>query len=209
MKYFLCSFFTFITYLAFSVTSASVIEWKACTMEYAPVCAKVQVQCFRAPCYPIYTTYSNQCMMSAETQATFVHSDACTTYEEWKPAVNSEKLKTSISLQYDNYLKRIFSLDITAQLLKLESLDTRIKDRINVYAPNASVWLVQEMRTDWFRYAYSYLEDLNKNKIYELQGKITGKRYFFRDTVRCEGVKFKCKDGESAFFDDIWCGCQK
>ena len=51
-------------------------------MEYAPVCAKVQVQCFRAPCYAIYTTYSNQCMMSAETQATFVHSDTCTTYEE-------------------------------------------------------------------------------------------------------------------------------
>lgn len=34
----------------------------ACTMEYAPVCALVQVQCIMAPCNPIRQTFSNSCM---------------------------------------------------------------------------------------------------------------------------------------------------
>ena len=32
-----------------------------CTMEYAPVCASVQVECSRAPCPPINTTFTNAC----------------------------------------------------------------------------------------------------------------------------------------------------
>ncbi len=35
---------------------------KICTMEYAPVCAEVQVQCITAPCYPVQQTFSNACM---------------------------------------------------------------------------------------------------------------------------------------------------
>ena len=35
---------------------------KICTMEYAPVCAEVQVQCIKAPCYPVQQTFSNACM---------------------------------------------------------------------------------------------------------------------------------------------------
>jgi hypothetical protein len=37
-------------------------EPKMCTKEYMPVCAKVQVQCIKAPCNPILQTYSNSCM---------------------------------------------------------------------------------------------------------------------------------------------------
>jgi heat shock protein HslJ len=37
----------------------------ACTMEYAPVCGSVQVQCITAPCNPIKQTFSNSCMASA------------------------------------------------------------------------------------------------------------------------------------------------
>ncbi len=34
----------------------------ACTMQYAPVCGSIQVQCFAAPCYPVRQTFGNQCM---------------------------------------------------------------------------------------------------------------------------------------------------
>jgi hypothetical protein len=36
-------------------------EQKACTREYMPVCGELQVQCIRAPCPPIDTTFSNRC----------------------------------------------------------------------------------------------------------------------------------------------------
>lgn len=34
---------------------------KPCTREYMPVCGEVQVQCIKAPCPPIQTTFSNRC----------------------------------------------------------------------------------------------------------------------------------------------------
>jgi hypothetical protein len=34
----------------------------ACTMEYAPVCGSVQVQCVTSPCNPIRQTFGNSCM---------------------------------------------------------------------------------------------------------------------------------------------------
>lgn len=34
---------------------------KPCTREYMPVCGEVQVQCIKAPCPPIKTTFSNRC----------------------------------------------------------------------------------------------------------------------------------------------------
>jgi hypothetical protein len=37
----------------------------ACTMEYAPVCGKVQVQCITAPCPAITQTFGNTCMAQA------------------------------------------------------------------------------------------------------------------------------------------------
>ncbi len=32
-----------------------------CTTDYAPVCATVTIECFKAPCYPIQKTFSNAC----------------------------------------------------------------------------------------------------------------------------------------------------
>lgn len=32
-----------------------------CVQIYAPVCATVQIQCIKAPCYPIEQTFSNPC----------------------------------------------------------------------------------------------------------------------------------------------------
>lgn len=34
---------------------------KPCTREFQPVCGEVQVQCIKAPCPPIKTTFSNRC----------------------------------------------------------------------------------------------------------------------------------------------------
>jgi len=34
----------------------------ACTKDYIPVCALIQVQCFRAPCPPLFETIDNECL---------------------------------------------------------------------------------------------------------------------------------------------------
>lgn len=51
----------------------------ACTMEYAPVCASVAVQCIQAPCPPIEETFGNRCMMDANKLATFLYEGECET----------------------------------------------------------------------------------------------------------------------------------
>lgn len=48
-----------------------------CTMEYAPVCAKVSIQCIKAPCEPIKETFGNKCQMNANKLATFLHDGEC------------------------------------------------------------------------------------------------------------------------------------
>ncbi len=50
---------------------------KACTREYAPVCAEIQVQCIKAPCPPIQETFSNKCEMENNSLATFLHTGSC------------------------------------------------------------------------------------------------------------------------------------
>lgn len=47
---------------------------------YQPVCAAQQIECFAAPCYPIYKTYSNSCFMQAD-GATLIHQGECTATE--------------------------------------------------------------------------------------------------------------------------------
>ncbi len=48
-----------------------------CTMEYAPVCAEVQVQCIKAPCPPIQQTFGNKCQMNANKLAKFLYEGEC------------------------------------------------------------------------------------------------------------------------------------
>ncbi len=50
---------------------------KACTREYMPVCAEVQVQCIKEPCYPVKETFSNKCEMENNSLATFLHEWSC------------------------------------------------------------------------------------------------------------------------------------
>jgi hypothetical protein len=49
---------------------------KPCTKEYRPVCGKIQVQCIRAPCPPLDTTFSNRCE-AENAGATDIREGAC------------------------------------------------------------------------------------------------------------------------------------
>lgn len=51
-----------------------------CTMQYEPICGSQQVQCVTAPCYPVYHTYGNSCVMNAE-KGYFLHAGECTAKE--------------------------------------------------------------------------------------------------------------------------------
>lgn len=52
-------------------------EIKPCTKEYRPVCGEVQVQCIKAPCDPIKTTFANKCLANNE-NAINIQDGACT-----------------------------------------------------------------------------------------------------------------------------------
>ena len=64
-------------------------EGTVCTMEYAPVCAKVHVQCIKAPCDPILQTFGNRCMMNANSLAEYLYDGECRS--------GSEDLSTCVS----------------------------------------------------------------------------------------------------------------
>ena len=49
---------------------------KPCTKEYRPVCAALQVQCIKAPCPPINTTFANTCLAENE-NAQILYEGAC------------------------------------------------------------------------------------------------------------------------------------
>lgn len=62
MKWFIvimCSVFVLVG--CSSNTQSTVIIDDACTEQYDPVCAQIQVQCITAPCDPVQETYSNEC----------------------------------------------------------------------------------------------------------------------------------------------------
>lgn len=66
-----------VTVLVFAFSSAFALEQKACTKEYAPVCAEVQVMCITTPCPPLKETFSNKCEMENNSLAVFLHEWAC------------------------------------------------------------------------------------------------------------------------------------
>ncbi len=146
--------------------------------------------------------------MSAETSATQVHTDACTTFEEGSPVVLSEKLKASLQSQFDRFSQTLTALSQTAQLAKFQWLDARITTRLAI-APTFPMDLATEMKADRMKYALRFIQDLTKTSIWNLEESITGKRYLFRDPVQCETVRIKCSAGESFFSDEGGCGCKK
>lgn len=69
------------------IASSAFAEVKMCTMDYTPVCAKVEVQCIMAPCNPVYETFSNKCMMEANSLATFAYNWECSA--SWSSDTNT------------------------------------------------------------------------------------------------------------------------
>jgi hypothetical protein len=55
---------------------AATNDQMACYDLYKPVCAAQQVQCVRAPCYPVYKTYGNDCEAGRD-DAAVIHEGAC------------------------------------------------------------------------------------------------------------------------------------
>ena len=51
-------------------------DQKPCTKEFVPVCGKIQVQCIKAPCPPIDTTFQNRCE-AENAKATDIVAGAC------------------------------------------------------------------------------------------------------------------------------------
>lgn len=77
--------FFILVLLGLSLTTHA--EEKACTMDYTPVCAEVQVQCIQAPCPPIEETFGNKCMMENNSLAVFKHAGECKPKVEEEPVV--------------------------------------------------------------------------------------------------------------------------
>lgn len=68
----------FLVFFILGYLQAQASEGIACTMEYAPVCGSVQVQCIAAPCNPVRQTFSNTCMAQASS-ATNITTGECDT----------------------------------------------------------------------------------------------------------------------------------
>lgn len=68
-------------------------ESKICTMEYAPVCAQVQVQCIMAPCYPVAETFGNACMAWDNP---IIHTWECNSYLDMALYSEYEKMESKL-----------------------------------------------------------------------------------------------------------------
>jgi hypothetical protein len=75
-----------------------------CTLEYMPVCAAVQVQCFRAPCPPITQTFGNKCGMQANPSATYLYDGECKdptiTNTSWNIISFDDKIAIGASISF-------------------------------------------------------------------------------------------------------------
>lgn len=59
-----------------TLASTGIEDPVMCTKEYMPVCGEVQVQCVRAPCYPVKETFGNRCEAMAA-HATNIQNGTC------------------------------------------------------------------------------------------------------------------------------------
>lgn len=209
MRHFIYVVLVFFTSLFLQFGSANAADFM-CTMEYSPVCAKVQVQCIRAPCYPVYQTFSNMCVMSQNSQAVFAHNGVCELTEEGSRAVLSTRLQNSLKRQYDVFFTRIALLDPSVKLSKLETIDARIASRLTTLSLSTiPMTLSQEMMADKIKYALLFLQNLVQSDISYTKDEISGMRYTSKDSAMCSNIRFYCSTTETPFFTDKGCGCKK
>ncbi len=118
-------------------TMSAVEEPRMCTMEYAPVCAEVQVQCIKTPCFPIKQTFGNTCsagdnpiLFQGECKS-YLNEDLYNKYEPKREAV--QKLISKVS--YPTLVKMNEILDQKIQMVKYSRIAVEIqKERITKYA---------------------------------------------------------------------------
>ena len=79
------------------VASAATEDPIMCTMEYAPVCGTIQVQCITTPCEPVRQTFGNTCMAVAA-KATDITTGECD--------ATPTKQQALVTWAYDNALTR-------------------------------------------------------------------------------------------------------
>lgn len=117
-----------------------------CDKITSPVCWEIQVQCIKAPCYPIEQTFSNQCELEKNNLATFLYAGKCvwdTTKQklqkQWNTIIKKYESKLSpqamkkvldkVQIKVDNLLKKE----------KVESQKTSLLRYINQLV-NESLW---------------------------------------------------------------------
>ena len=120
------------------ITTTSVVEEpRICTMEYAPVCAEVTLQCIKAPCYSAQETFSNTCsawdnpVLFQWECSSYLNTDTYRKYESKR-----EDIQELISELNINILKKMNeSLDEKIESVKLSRIAVEVqKERITKYA---------------------------------------------------------------------------
>lgn len=135
------------------VPAISGAEERMCTMQYEPVCGARIVQCIKAPCYPVYETFGNRCVLNSA-DAIYIHSGECTEKEtgayDPTPITNVPKIKTTNEVTI-----AIDGVPLTSVNLDLSDTDT---DRLatTVESPGeptlVSLWKGLWSRvSDWLR----------------------------------------------------------
>ncbi len=107
-----------------------------CTMQYEPVCAEVQVQCIKVPCFPIQQTFWNSCSAGKSKILYIWECDSyvdISLYNKYKKSQNEIKLKLEkvsiVILIKANEL--IDTLILSTKMLKIA--DCVIRQRITKY----------------------------------------------------------------------------
>lgn len=112
-------------------------EPKACTREYMPVCGEIQIQCIKAPCYPIKQTFWNKCELESNSLAIYLYNWECL----------SEKLETKINSAWSDATNKYLSkLDFDKKVSILEKAITKIDKMIENYPTKQNIlWYIKNL----------------------------------------------------------------
>jgi hypothetical protein len=111
-------------------------ENNVCTMDYNPVCAVVQVQCIKAPCYPIQQTFWNACsawknkILYKWECNTSVNMALYNRYTKWQAELQ-KKLEKIPTETLSKVVELINELIPKTKMLKI--IDSIIKQRVTKY----------------------------------------------------------------------------
>ncbi len=111
-------------------------ETKICTMQYAPVCGEVQVQCIKAPCNPVKETFWNNCQLESNSLATYLYDGECV----------SEKLETKLNYLWEKNISKIPENKKEEKLNKILSKIEKLLQNENWYSLKQSIlWYLKNL----------------------------------------------------------------